>query len=769
MPAVNETKVAARAADGAVQGYLRIALLPKMSATFPAPLVDALNDAEEDDARAPIQLLEGQEYLYEWERLPASVITVSTDPEEVFQPDTLDGRKGRLRTGLSTGALQVILRSGEVAFGQLELEVRSRKLNYLSEYRWMLRDIANQMTELVMDRFAVSNTSFTHDHTRDAVTLYQRFAFLRSLIMSESFQNALHEITRRPHVTWVDHHETVSPGQPLRASAYTLRQLTRPGKRTPWTDGPIESIPVRLDRRRTEATHDTTPNRFVRFALERWRQVVADIGRGLAVAADNPAMVRGRREVAQTLEQLDTVLHHDLFSSLGPLTRFPADDQVLQRREGYRDVFRAYLEFEVAAQLSWRGSDASFDAGQRDIATLYEYWAFLQLAQLIAKMAGQTFSLKPLIEMRSDGLNVVLQTGMETVLTGFIERLGRNMAVELCFNRTFRQDKVSLGSWTRPMRPDYCLIISAPVGEPAAFEPVVLHFDAKYRVNIVSELFGLGDDLVNRDEPASSGFDLHRRGALRADLLKMHAYRDAIHRSAGAYVIYPGDGDPADNPEYTEYQELLPGLGAFALRPSQEGDASGISTLYTFLDKVFNHVATRLTRHERGRYWLEEVYGQYEIGQSRPSPMSSSRPGPDATVLLGYVKSAAHWNWIQRTKHYNVRTQGRTGGVTANAELLYSQLLLLYCPAMGCAALARIVSAPELIWNAAMRSTGYPEPASDYLCVQLSWVPDQVIVANLSAEGIDQYVQGMGKLRGEPVAVNWAALEISLRDQPGVV
>ena len=26
----------------------------------------------------------------------------------------------------------------------------------------------------------------------------------------------------------------------------------------------------------------------------------------------------------------------------------------------------------------------------------------------------------------------------------------------------------------------------------------------------------------------------------RADLLKMHAYRDAIRRSAGAYVLYPG-------------------------------------------------------------------------------------------------------------------------------------------------------------------------------------------------------------------------------------
>ena len=323
MPAVNETIVPARSADGSVLGYLRIALLPRMSSANIPPLIEA-SKSEESDIRASVQLLEGQEYLYEWASLPDRLISVTTDPEEVFQPDSLDGLKGRLRPGLSTGSLQVVLRSGAATLGRLELEVRSRKLNYMLEYRWMLRDIADQMTELVMDRFAVSSASFTHDSARDAVTLYQRFAFLRSLFMSESFQAALSEITRRPHVSWEDHHELVNPGQPLRASAHTLKQLTRPGMRIAWPDGPIGSIPVRLDRRRTEATHDTTPNRFVRFALERWRQVVADIERRLAELSDNSAVARGRREIAQTLEQLDNVLNHNLFKDLRPLSRFPS-------------------------------------------------------------------------------------------------------------------------------------------------------------------------------------------------------------------------------------------------------------------------------------------------------------------------------------------------------------------------------------------------------------------------------------------------------------
>jgi hypothetical protein len=263
MPAVSEVRAPLRSNDGSVCGYLRITLLPRVEVTASSPLLDTTAHEDGDIIQAPIQLLEGYEYRYEWEHLPNIATKISADPEEVFQPDSLDGRTGRLRPGLSTGTLQVLLRDGEDRLGQLELEVRSRKLSYLSEYRWMLRDIADQMTELVMDRFAASDARFTQDDTRDAVTLYQRFSFLRALITDESFTAALSEITRNPHVAWEEREETIAPGNSIVASAYTVRQLCRGGARCPWPGGAIESLPLRLDRRRTESSRDTTPNRFV--------------------------------------------------------------------------------------------------------------------------------------------------------------------------------------------------------------------------------------------------------------------------------------------------------------------------------------------------------------------------------------------------------------------------------------------------------------------------------------------------------------------------
>ena len=87
-------------------------------------------------------------------------------------------------------------------------------------------------------------------------------------------------------------------------------------------------------------------------------------------------------------------------------------------------------------------------------------------------------------------------------------------------------------SYSVPLVPDYTLEVRAPQGEP-----VLLCFDAKYRSERALE--------------------------------KMHAYRDALRGALGCYLFYPGRAEHptifARNPE-----TLLPGVGAFALRPDLE-------------------------------------------------------------------------------------------------------------------------------------------------------------------------------------------------------
>jgi len=111
------------------------------------------------------------------------------------------------------------------------------------------------------------------------------------------------------------------------------------------------------------------------------------------------------------------------------------------------------------------------------------------------------------------------------------------------------------------MRPDCSVRIrpegSTPTRVPAQELEIWLHFDAKYRVdNLLAQLTPTPDSDELLGESTTPG------GAKRDDLLKMHAYRDAISRTAGAYVLYPGS-EIKDIRRHPGFKEVLPGLGAF--------------------------------------------------------------------------------------------------------------------------------------------------------------------------------------------------------------
>ena len=63
----------------------------------------------------------------------------------------------------------------------------------------------------------------------------------------------------------------------------------------------------------------------------------------------------------------------------------------------------------------------------------------------------------------------------------------------------------------------------------------------------------------------------------------MHAYKDAIRRTGGAYVLYPGD----KSINKKGFHEIIPGLGAFAIKPKQ-GD-NGTAELKDFIYKIIDH------------------------------------------------------------------------------------------------------------------------------------------------------------------------------------
>jgi hypothetical protein len=397
---------------------------------------------------------------------------------------------------------------------------------------------------------------------------------------------------------------------------------------------------------------------------------------------------------------------------------------------------------------------------QRDVATLYEFWVFLQLAGAVAKICKSSFDLSALLEVDRDQLGVGLRRGRQTVVSGSLARLGRTLHVELWFNRSFGARGTGAPSWTRPMRPDCSLQISIDKENSAPFkegEEVWLHFDAKYRVEDIGELFG---DTANADHEQGMGaadeVGSDTRGeSKRTDLLKMHAYRDAIRRSVGAYVLYPG----TEREDCRLYHEILPGLGAFALRPTDHGDADGILPLEAFIDAVIDHVALQATQDERARFWVREAHAHWGVdpARSHAAPFLT-RPPADTVVLLAPARSPDHLEWIRTHHRYNVRAGKRRGSVGLDSRELAAEFVLVYEAQTENVELWAVTGEPMLVTQEQLLQMAYPNPRGDlYYCLELESLAGLSRAIEITLDGVQKLRRKVpGKVRGSTCRGNVA-------------
>lgn len=166
-------------------------------------------------------------------------------------------------------------------------------------------------------------------------------------------------------------------------------------------------------------------------------------------------------------------------------------------------------------------------------------------------------------------------------------------------------------------------------------------------------------------------------GCRKEDVWKMHAYRDAIRRSAGAYILYPGTGSF----EKRGFHEILPGVGAFAINPTKY--SQGVEDLKKFLKEVVEHFLNRTSQREKIAYRTYEVFKDNQptvVKEHLPEYFGENRGVfPDeTTVLVGFYKNEEHWDWITKHKLYNVRLGTRRGAVKLDAGLIQAKYALLH-------------------------------------------------------------------------------------------
>lgn len=669
-----------------------------------------------EQGEATLQILEGCSYEYK----VTGDYYLGCIYGGVVHRSSLTVSAGRItpNTYVGTLTIDILKLEGNKKCGEFQLEVRSVKATYREDYKQMLEEIAEKCTELIMQANSPISQYFTADFYNSSITLYQRFAFIKAVLDSDEFNNALYKIFSAPVTRWTEGEIEKDIRAVKRINSKVLRRIANNPNRINLPEyhklyGNLSSIPSKVQIVYKRETVDTPENRFIKYALGYFLHFFGDFIEKLKDSSKH------KKEALQLVDQLSHFLGHSIFQEVSSLSSIPFNSPILQRKEGYREVFRTWLMFDLTAKLIWEAGEDVYEGGKKDVARLYEYWLFFKLLDAVIDIFGITPpGVTELIEVTKDGLSLKLRQGKPWRLEGVFDNNIRKLNVKFSYNRTFSGNNQypNAGSWTSTLRPDYTLSIwPHGVSEDMAEKEeliVHIHFDAKYKIETI--------DLDNE-----AGDKTLRRTYGREDLLKMHTYRDAIRRTAGAYILYPGTVAK----RMIGFHEILPGIGAFAIPPSK--DNSGIYELKIFLNEIVNHFLNRASQRERVASKIYEIHkekSRREIYESLPEGFGANRLVPDEIfVLIGYYKNDAHLKWIIERGLYNARFGMSKSSPNLKSKEISAKYLLLYTRKQEKSPQIFKLkgNGPRIFSKADLRRAGYPSSPTQnfYLIFELEKEP----------------------------------------------
>lgn len=632
---------------------------------------------------SPFQLLEGCFYDFEFESTMTH--TLSCSFQNIVVPHTRKPFRGRIIPNVFVGTLTIaIVEIGTKKETQkITLEVLATKFDneldqsYRESYRLMLEDITDKATDILFQINSPIQQSVTFDYDQNYRTLYQRFSFIQSLVNNEDFENAIFQIEKNPTVKWNSINEEITSTSIKRINRSVVQQLVSRSNRIRINDKlanaiHLNSLPAKISTSKKVESIDTNENQFIKHVLLVFSQFTNDCFNAFQKAN----YIQQAAEAKLITQKLEGHLQSYFFKEISPIKGLHLNSPVLQRKAGYREVLRRWLQFDLAAKLIWSGGDDVYLAGKKDIAKLYEYWLFFKLLHLFQEHFNiEKNELSNLMVVSNDKLILQLKEGIETALSGSFISKGRQMQMKFCYNREFKKTAyTNSGSWTINLNPDYTLSIW-PDGiseTQAEIEELIvhIHFDAKYKVEHFFETVNSEDSEPQREKKSRYK---------NVDIWKMHAYKDAIRRTGGAYILYPGDKTKKD----IGFHEIIPGLGAFTVRPSRIND--GTEELRTFITEVIEHFSIRSSQREKLAYHTFEILKKKPVIENGMNLIYPENQGEnrglfvdETFVIIGYYKNDDHLNWIIENEIYNFRMNSKRGSLKITNETTTAKYILLH-------------------------------------------------------------------------------------------
>ena len=286
------------------------------------------------------------------------------------------------------------------------LEIFPTKLDYKRDYKALLDEVNEEIYNLAyhfIKRTYLQGSAKIYKEP--SLTEFYRLIELHF----EQYMRAIERIEKVSHHQLVKNYVEVRGNQLRRQDQKSLAYLRKnAGKFVDVPNGiPINGrtvMPTKGLLMKKEHTADTHENRYVKWTMLRIVTRLKDLKRVIGNAftwgyskVDNELLSKLDSMIERTEKRQKNVFWREI----GKLDR-SVMSLVLQMAPGYRDVLQVYTTISKSIVLQGEIYKMSI----KDIATLYEYWTFLKLGQLLAKKCRQVS--QDIVKVNSEGLFVNL-------------------------------------------------------------------------------------------------------------------------------------------------------------------------------------------------------------------------------------------------------------------------------------------------------------------------------------------------------------------------
>lgn len=547
---------------------------------------------------------------------------------------------------------------------KLSTEVFPQKMDYRSDYRMMMSEIAdilqNLAYSLLKDTFQKARPR-PEGHTTENEWWNILDRLFESLMLSLSVikRQPKHEIIREDLVAPINRIKKASVKNKIwfqRNPKYISKEQ---GLLLPDGNRFTHALSTRKF-----TSYDTYENRFVVYAIRQTIHRLSSYKKEIEKQNNTGEYEFFINRINTYLGNLHSKLNDGFFNEVSEFEKRNYFSTTLTKGAGYRDFLQIYLLLSKGLEIL---QNDVFKIEQKDIATLYEYWCFLSLVKIIQQKNKLDLIYQDIIKISAGRFNVELKTGAQSSL-----KFKNNYSeeIEVYFNRKFSADN---SSFTYDQKPDHAISFK----KSGYANPFWFIFDAKYR-------FVEDQHATSFDAPDDAIGQLHRyRDAILHHFKDSQTYRTAI-KNLGGIILYPyplPESGYKTNKYYKSIEKV--NIGALPFLPGKT------RLVADYLDDLLN----RKTPEQHFEDFIEMDYKEYRDKQHEF----------DEWITIGVIKKKHQKARLEYLRQNNIHY---VPYVKETSTRIYSSKKVLICFSGAVEAEIRDIANIEVMNRTELSNTG---------------------------------------------------------------